>query len=279
MRVFILTSLTMVAFAANSLLCRAALASSAIDPYSFTAIRISSGALVLSALLAMRSKPQEPEGSWQSGLALLGYALAFSLAYVTLDSGTGALILFGAVQVTMMVGGIVRGERPGLRVWAGLLVAMGGLVYLLLPGATAPDLFGAGLMMVSGVSWGVYSLRGKGASNPLAATGRNFVLATPMALLALGIGYTTLEASTAGIGYAAVSGGVTSGLGYALWYFVLKDLTASVAAVVQLSVPVIAAVGGILLLDEAATIRLAVASLLVLGGIALAVAKVQPRGD
>jgi drug/metabolite transporter (DMT)-like permease len=267
----LLTAITMIAFAANSLLCRGALAPDAIDPYSFTAIRIGSGALVLFALVAVRTRVEggQDEGSWGSAAALLGYALAFSLAYVTLDAGTGALILFGAVQVTMLVGGLIRGERPPALAWIGLLLAAGGLIYLVFPGITAPDLAGAAFMSISGISWGLYSLRGRGSSYPLIATSRNFRFAVPLALVAALFGWGAYHFEPAGVALAVTSGALASGLGYALWYRSLKGLTDTTAAIVQLSVPVIAAVGGIMFLGEEATLRLAVSSALILGGIAL----------
>lgn len=263
----------MVAFAANSLLCRGALAAGSIDAYSFTAIRVASGAFTLGliALLSGRHSEVRDHGSWESAAALLGYALAFSIAYLTLDAGTGALILFGSVQVTMILGGLLRGEQPPPRRWLGLALAGGGLVYLLLPGASAPDPFGGVMMLGAGVSWGVYSLRGREAPRPLLATARNFGLALPMAVVALLLGWGAYHAEFKGVLLAVLSGGVASGLGYSLWYRALRGLTATSAAIVQLSVPVIAAIGGILLFQEIATMRLLIAGIVTLGGIAIAV--------
>lgn len=278
MKIFLLTAVTMIAFAANSLLARGALVSGGIDPYTFTSLRIGAGAVVLGLLVALRSRnvvaAERPDiGSIAlSAAALLGYALAFSLAYRTLDAGTGALILFGGVQLTMITGGLLGGERPTPRKWVGMAIAAAGVVYLFLPGATAPEPVGAALMGVSGVSWGIYSLRGRGSANPLVATARNFRFALPMALVAGLLGWGTYAIGPLGAVLALASGGLASGLGYALWYRTLRDLTATTAAIVQLSVPCIAALGGVLLLSEPITIRLVFAAAAVLGGIGLAVA-------
>lgn len=270
----LLTVVTLVAFAANSLLCRMALATQLIDPVAFTSIRLGSGVAVLVPLSSLMSE-QRPEarsaGSWISGLALFVYAMAFSLAYVPLETGMGALILFGSVQVTMIGGGILNGERPQLREWLGLGVAMAGLVYLLLPGIAAPDPAGALLMATSGAGWGIYSLRGKASAAPVAATSSNFVRTLPFALVSVVLAWGSLYTTTRGIALAVVSGALMSGLGYVLWYLALRGLTATRAAVVQLAVPVIAAVGGIIVLAEAPTVRLAIASTLILGGIGAAV--------
>lgn len=272
----LITALTMCAFAANSLLCRGALAPEHIDPFAFTAIRVASGALVLTAIATVAGRRDEKagteqNGSWGSGAALLAYALFFSLAYTRLDAATGALILFGLVQLTMITGGLIRGERPDARRWLGFVLAIGGLVYLLVPGLTAPDPLGAASMSVAGIGWGVYSLRGRGSKRPLLATAANFRYATPMALAAPLIGASSLHADAPGVALAVASGAVASGLGYALWYRALRGLQATTAAVVQLSVPVIAAAGGVLLLAEPLTARLAISSVVILGGIALAV--------
>jgi drug/metabolite transporter (DMT)-like permease len=251
-----------------------ALASDAIDPVAFTLIRLGSGVAVLVPLSALMSEPRpedKPAGSWRSGLALFVYAMAFSLAYVSLETGVGALILFGSVQATMIGAGLWQGERPTVREWLGLLVAMAGLVYLVLPGIAAPDPSGAALMLASGVGWGIYSLRGKGRDAPVAATAGNFVRALPLAAPALVMAWGSLHASGRGVGLAVLSGAVMSGLGYVIWYLTLRHLTATRAAIVQLAVPVIAAVGGILVLAEEPTARLVVASMLILGGVGGAV--------
>ena len=274
-RVLILTVLAMLAFAGNSLLCRAAFTSSSIDAASFTSIRIAAGALTLGLIVRMRGSSHAPAGSWPSALALFAYAAAFSFAYLSLSAATGALLLFGAVQATMIGFGVWRGER--LRPWQalGLVCALGGLIGLLLPGLSAPPLQGAVLMLAAGIAWGVYSLRGKGSGDPLRVTAGNFLRAVvfAVALSIATIPWASLDA--AGVGYAIASGAVTSGIGYAIWYTALPGLKATSAATVQLSVPVIAAVGGIALLGEAPTLRLVLASLAILGGIALVIVEKQ----
>lgn len=270
-RLFVLTTLAMLAFAGNSLLCRAALRHTAIDASSFTVVRLISGALVLWLLVRLRSGRTTGQGNWGSALALFAYAAGFSFAYVSLSAATGALLLFGAVQATMIGVGLWRGER--LRRWqlVGLVLALSGLLGLLLPGLSAPPLLGALLMLAAGAAWGVYSLRGKGAGDPTRVTAGNFVRAVPMALV---MGLLTLNQATLdtpGIAYAVASGALTSGIGYAIWYTALPDLKATHAATIQLSVPVIAALGGIGLLGEPLTLRLVLASIAVLGGIALVI--------
>jgi drug/metabolite transporter (DMT)-like permease len=265
-----LTVVTLVAFAANSLLCRMALAPDLIDPVAFTVIRLGSGVAVLiplSGLISELRPKGRPAGSWRSGVALFTYAMAFSLAYVSLETGMGALILFGSVQATMIGVGVWRGERPQVREWLGLVIAMAGLVYLVLPGIAAPDPVGALLMIASGVGWGVYSLRGKSSGAPVAATAGNFARTLPFAFLGVVVAWGTLRATPRGVVLAVVSGALTSGVGYVVWYLALRGLTATRAAIVQLAVPVIAAAGGIVVLAEAPTVRLAIASLLILGGV------------
>ncbi|MFM8768231.1 MAG: DMT family transporter [Rubrivivax sp.] len=260
----------MAAFAGNSLLCRLALQHTAIDPSSFTAVRLVSGALVLWALV--RWHGQRPAGDWRSAAALFVYAAAFSYAYLSLSAGTGALLLFGAVQATMLGWGLWRGQRLRLGQTAGLLLAMGGLVALLWPGVTAPPAVGALLMLAAGVAWGVYSLRGRGAGDPTAVTAGNFVraavLAVPLALAAL----PWAQVDTAGLLWALCSGAVTSGLGYAVWYTALKGLHHTSSASVQLSVPVLTALGGVAFLSEPLTLRLTLCSAAILGGIACVIA-------
>lgn len=277
-----LTAVTLVAFAANSLLCRMALAPALIDPVAFTVIRLASGVAILVPLSVLLAKPdpdEPPAGSWRSSVALFVYAMAFSLAYVSLETGTGALILFGAVQLTMIGVGLWKGERPKLQEWLGLVVAMAGLVYLVFPGIAAPDPLGASLMIASGVAWGVYSLRGKQSRAPVAATAGNFVRTLPFALGGLLISWPTLRTTPRGVLLAVISGAITSGLGYVIWYFALRGLTATRAAIVQLAVPLIAAAGGIVVLSEEPTARLAVASLLILGGVAAAILARDRPGD
>lgn len=268
-------ALALVAFAANSLLCRMALAGGLIDPVTFTVLRLTSGAAVLLpiAVLARESSAHPVRsGSFASGIALFVYALAFSLAYLSLSTGTGALILFGAVQATMLGAGLWSGERPGRDQWVGLVVALVGLVYLVAPGVTAPDFVGALLMLAAGVAWGVYSLRGRGVSAPVAASSANFARAGGLAVAAGAAGWLFAGpyARPAGAAIAIVSGTVTSGLGYVAWYRALRGLTATRAAIVQLLVPVLAAAAGVLVLSEAITLRLTVAGALVFGGVAIA---------
>jgi drug/metabolite transporter (DMT)-like permease len=270
-RVFVLTALAMVAFAGNSLLCRRALKETGIDAASFTLIRILSGALCLWIIVQVRRGSSVKAGSWPSALALFGYAALFSFAYVRLTAGTGALLLFGAVQATMIAWAFRKGERLRLVQIAGLVLALAGLVALVLPGISAPPLDAALLMLAAGIAWGVYSLRGKGGSDPLRATAGNFLRAVPMAALLSGLLLRSANFDRAGVGYAIASGAVASGIGYAIWYAALPALKASAAATVQLSVPVLAAAGGIAFLGESITLRLAVASVAVLGGIALVI--------
>ncbi|MGZ5241319.1 MAG: DMT family transporter [Caldimonas sp.] len=274
-RVFVLTLLAMLAFAGNSLLCRAAFHSSRIDAASFTSLRVASGALALWLIVCLRDGSARPAGSWASALALFAYAAAFSFAYLSLTAATGALLLFGAVQATMIGVGIRRGES--FRGWqiVGLACAVAGMVGLLLPGLSAPPLAGALLMLGAGVAWGVYSLRGRGAGDPLRVTAGNFLRAVAFAVVlsAATLPWAVLDA--AGIAYAIASGALTSGIGYAIWYTALPRLKATSAATVQLSVPVIAALGGIALLGEAPTLRLVVASVAILGGIALVIVERQ----
>ncbi|MCX7257920.1 MAG: DMT family transporter [Polaromonas sp.] len=272
-RTLLLTALAMTAFAGNSLLCRIALKHTSLDAASFTAIRLLSGALVLWLVARRWRGAQSGAGSWPSALALFAYAAGFSFAYVSLPAATGALLLFGAVQATMIGYGLYKGERFRPPQLVGLALAFGGIVGLLLPGLSAPPLAGALLMLGAGVAWGVYSLRGKGAGDPTRVTAGNFLRAVPLAL-ALSLCMLMLKGASldaAGVGYAVASGALTSGLGYALWYAVLPALKATTAATVQLSVPVIAALGGIAFLGEPVTLRLALASVAILGGIALVV--------
>ena len=275
LRIISLTSLAMIAFAGNSLLCRQALKYTAIDPASFTTIRLVSGALVLWLLVRMRQSLPVGKGNWASALALFAYAAGFSFSYVSLSAGTGALLLFGAVQVTMIGHGLWAGERLRALQTLGVLVAFGGLVGLLLPGLSAPPLLGASLMIGAGIAWGVYSLRGKGAGDPTRVTAGNFMRAVPitMVLSVFTLNFATVD--TAGIYLAISSGALASGLGYAIWYTVLPALKNTSAASVQLSVPVIAAIGGIVFLSEPLTWRLVFASVAILGGIALVI--VQKR--
>jgi drug/metabolite transporter (DMT)-like permease len=272
MRIASCTALALVAFAANSVLCRVALGGELIDPVSFTVIRLASGALVLLPLARFaRTGSPVAWGTWTSGACLLAYAIAFSLAYRSLSTGTGALILFGVVQVTMLVSAWRGGERPGLRQWCGIAAASGGLVYLVAPGVAAPDPVGAGLMALAGVAWGAYSLRGRRMANPVVETAGNFWRASAMAVPLAGLALLDGDATRSGLALAVTSGAATSGLGYVVWYRALPHLTATRAAVVQLFVPALAALGGVLLLEEAITVRLLVASVALLGGIGVVV--------
>lgn len=267
-----LTALTMVAFAANSLLCRQALGEQSIDAASFTTLRLTSGACMLWLILQLRNgsgKATPHQSDWLAASMLFLYAASFSFAYITLSAGTGALILFGVVQLTMFFAGLRSGEAFSGISWIGLVVALAGLVYLVMPGITAPEPIGALLMAVAGIGWGIYSLRGRGVANPLQSTARNFLLTVPLGLL-LSIGFFgAFHINTQGLILAVTSGAIASGLGYVIWYAALGGLKATSAATVQLSVPVIAAFGGVLLLSEAITLRLLVASIAILGGIAI----------
>ncbi|MDR5854576.1 DMT family transporter [Caballeronia sp. LZ062] len=266
-----LTALAMFAFAGNSLLCRLALKGTQIDAATFTFVRIASAALVLWLILAARGGDARRAGSWTSAAMLALYAAAFSYAYVDLPAGAGALLLFGAVQATMIGHGLFRGERLAPWQWLGLALALAGLVWLVLPGLAAPDAKSSALMIAAGVGWGVYSLRGRGLADPVAATAGNFLRAFPFAAAVFALGHGQTVSDAAGYGYALASGALTSGLGYVVWYAALKGLTPATAATVQLSVPVIAAAGGVALLGEALTLRLVVSSAAILGGIALVV--------
>ena len=265
-----LAAAAMCAFAANSLLCRLALGARLIDAATFTSARLVAGALLLAALVAwrQRARPWSPFDPW-AALALFVYAIAFSYAYLSLSAGTGALVLFGAVQITMIVFGLAVGERLSLAGWCGLALALAGLVYLVAPGLGAPPLGAALLMAVAGLAWGIYSLRGRGISDPLRATASNFIWSVPLALLASALLSNQQHVTTQGLALAIASGALASGLGYVIWYAAVRHLAALRAAAVQLSVPVIAAFGGVLLLDEELTGRLGLASVAVLGGIAL----------
>ena len=278
-RVFTLTLLAMIAFASNSLLCRAALKETSIDAASFTFVRIFSGAAALWLILTTRRTTSQSSGNWISALALFAYAAAFSFAYNTLSAGTGALLLFGAVQATMILWGFGKGERLDPIQIAGLVVAVAGLVLLVLPGLSAPPLIGSILMLSAGVAWGVYSLRGKTAGDPIAATSGNFLRAVPFAALVSVIMLPKMHLDSLGVIYAVISGAITSGLGYVIWYAALTGLKAASAATVQLSVPVLAATGGILLLGEPITLRYVIASVAVIGGIFLVVTEKRPASS
>ena len=288
MRLVLLTTLTMIAFAANSVLGRMAIGSGdtpLIDPASYSAVRLLSGALMLWALVTVtgnggKGKALARSGSWGSAFALFAYATAFSYAYVALDTGTGALILFACVQATMIGWSLREGDRPSLLEWLGLLTAFGAFVWLVSPGLAAPDPVAAAAMALSGIAWGAYSLRGRNLADPLKATADNFLRSTtfvaPLAIVVLAA-HLPVHASLRGLVLATLSGAVTSGLGYALWYRALRQIGAAQGAIVQLTVPVIAAIGGVLLLGENWTLRLILSSLLILGGVAVAILAKQQR--
>jgi drug/metabolite transporter (DMT)-like permease len=273
--IFLLTLLAMIAFAGNSLLCRFALKHTTIDAASFTSIRMVAGALALWLIVRVRDGVNDRSGNWPSAFALFAYAAAFSFSYVSLPAAAGALLLFGAVQATMISYGLWRGERFSMPQTIGLIVACSGLIGLLLPGLSAPPLIGSMLMIVAGIAWGVYSLRGKGAGDPTCVTAGNFWRAALFAILLSAIMLPRATFDSAGIWAAVLSGALTSGVGYAVWYTALRGLQATSAATVQLSVPVIAAVGGIIFLGESITLRLFVASVAILGGVALVILEKQ----
>ena len=272
-RTLVCTASALIAFAANSLLCRQGLGRGAIDAASFSTIRLASGAVTLVLLATAKRRPAPgSRGTWGSAAWLFLYAVPFSFAYVSLGAATGALVLFGAVQATMLASAVVGGERPGVLQWLGLALALGGLVYLVSPGLAAPSPIGCALMATGGFSWGIYSLRGRGQADPLSETAGNFARAVPLA-----VGVSILTWAQAGVRLegallAIASGAVTSGLGYVVWYAALAGLTTTQAASVQLAVPVLAAVGGVWFLAERITARLVIAAVLIVGGVALALA-------
>ena len=273
LQVVLLTTLAMIAFASNSLLNRLALGQKAIDPISYTTIRLTSGAIMLFLIASLQRKNGRAilRGSWISAALLFLYAITFSFAYLSLSAGSGALILFGSVQVTMVLVALRGGEHPQLMEWIGLGLALGGLVYLVFPGLAAPSWLGSALMLVAGIAWGFYSIRGRGSQNPLADTAGNFVYAAPLILALRLIMFADIQFSTRGMMLAALSGALASGVAYVIWYAALRGLTTTRAAIVQLSVPVIAAWGGVLFLAEIVSTRLLLAGLLILGGIGLSV--------
>jgi drug/metabolite transporter (DMT)-like permease len=269
MRTLLTTSLAMVAFAANSVLTRLALDPADIDAASFTGLRLASGAVTLLVIARARGRRRTPvdRGDWTSAAALFAYAALFSFAYLELPAGTGALILFALVQVTMISWGIARGERPRPRQWIGILLALGGLAHLVSPGMAAPSPFGTVAMAGAGVAWGVYSLRGRAPGDPVVRTTDNFVRSVPMVGVLVVVALSGIDVEPRGVLLAVASGSLASGLGYVIWFDALRGLTATRAAAVQLTVPVIAAVGGLLFLGEAFTLRLLIAAVLILGGV------------
>ena len=269
-----LTTVAVLAFATNSLLCRLALGQKLIDPASFAAVRMVTGAMTLALVALPRWRTVgRSTGDWRSAAALFVYMAFFSFAYLSLSAGTGALILFGAVQLTMFAAGLRHGERFPLLSWAGFTLAVIGLVLLVLPGISAPDPMGAVLMAVAGVAWGYYSLIGRRVTDPLEATANNFIYSVPLVIALSVVFLGQFKAGWRGLAFAGASGVVASGLGYVAWYAALKGLSAIRAATVQLSVPFLAACGGALLLSEQVTLRLVLASCMTLGGIAIVVAQ------
>jgi drug/metabolite transporter (DMT)-like permease len=269
-----ITTLAMVAFAANSVLCRLALGAHLIDAASFATVRVVAGAAVLAALMAprWRGRTRAP-ADWRMVIMLFGYMVFFSFAYITLSTGTGALILFGAVQLTMFGVALRSGERFSATSWVGLMMAFAGLIYLVSPGVTAPDPVGAVLMAVAGIAWGFYSLLGRSVADPLEATANNFIFCVPLVVVVSLIFLADYHATPGGVILASASGAVASGIGYAIWYKALRGLSTTQAATVQLSVPAIAALGGVLLMAEDLTMRLMLASAATLGGVWIVLAR------
>lgn len=273
------TAIALIAFAANSVICRYALKDNAIDPGMFTSIRLSSGALILVILIFLSKKgsKKKSKGSWVSAAMLFLYAAAFSYAYVSLEAGIGALIAFGVVQITMITSSIISGYRLSIIEWLGIILALSGFLYLLLPGASAPSINGFLLMTLSGIGWGIYSLRGKNSKYPLMDTAYNFLRSLPFLILLLYFLAQESNFSSEGIFLALLSGIVTSGLGYTIWYLALRGLNSIQASIVQLLVPVLAAVGGVIFIGELITFRLLASSLMILGGIILLILKKIPK--
>jgi drug/metabolite transporter (DMT)-like permease len=277
-RLILLTALAMFAFAANSVLARLAFVTAAAEPLAYTGIRLASGALALGGLLVVRGR-RLPRigGSWGGAAALFAYALLFSTAYVLLGAAVGALILFASVQIGIIGWAIRSGDRLSTLGWFGVALAFAALVYLVSPGLVAPNPLGAAMMAGAGFAWAVYTLIGRGSAAPLVDTAGNFIRTVPAALLLIGIGSLGGTLSLAAVGYAVASGVVASGLGYAVWYTALPQLTRTRAGIVQLTVPAIAAAGGVLLISEPLTVRLVIASLGILGGVALALVAAERR--
>lgn len=270
-RLALLATLAITAFAANSLLCRMALKHTQIDAASFTSIRILSGAAALWLIMRFQGKTRHIDGSWISAFALFAYAAAFSFAYVSLPAGTGALLLFGTVQTTMILYGLRSGERLNRRQSAGLVLAVSGLVAFMLPGISSPPLIGTALMLIAGIAWGGYSLLGKGSSDPLGMTTGNFLRAVPLAIGLSLMLMPQMQMDETGTVLAILSGAIASGVGYAIWYQVVRETRTTSAAIMQLSVPVIAAIGGMVLLGEAITLPQYISSMAILGGITMVI--------
>ncbi|MBT4875858.1 MAG: DMT family transporter [Desulfobacula sp.] len=276
MKIILFTTISLTAFAANSILCRFALGGKLIDAASFTSIRICSGALFLGIIYLLTKQNKNHisyKNKWMMPVMLSIYAFFFSYAYLSLSTGTGALILFGAVQTTMIISGWISGERMNFIQFTGLFLAVTGLVYLVFPGISSPSPLGAFLMGVAGIAWGVYSLLGRQAGNPVITSAFNFIYSIPMVLTAAFLISSPVLITSKGVLAAAISGTLASGAGYVIWYTALKGLTSTRAAIVQLTVPVIAAIGGIILLSEAFSARLFIASIIILSGVGLALSK------
>jgi len=273
LKTFFFTGFALISFAANSVLCRLALGEKLIDASGFTVIRLLSGAIVLIVILKISSNKNisPTKGSWSAGLMLFIYALAFSFAYITLDTGTGALILFGAVQLTMILLSLISGNRLHITEWGGVSLAFIGFVYLILPGVTMPSIMGFVLMTVAGIAWGIYTLKGKGSMNPLMDTAYNFSRIIPLVIILAIVTFQNIHLSFEGIIMAVLSGSITSGIGYTIWYIALGGLSTTQAAVVQLLVPVIAALGGVIFVSEVVTFRLIFSATMILGGILMVV--------
>lgn len=265
----LLTGLALIAFAANSVLCRLALGNESIDASSFTVIRLLSGAITLFIISSIKGNNKEElsKGSWTASFMLFLYAITFSLAYLSVDTGTGALILFGSVQITMVLLSIISGTRLHISEWTGVIIAFTGFIYLILPSITTPSVNGFILMTISGISWSIYTLRGRSSKNPLMDTTYNFVRTTPFVALLAVFTIQNISYSSEGVVLALLSGGITSGVGYTIWYIALRGLSSTQAAVIQLSVPVIAAIGGVIFVSELITYRLIISATIVLGGI------------
>ena len=273
MKIILFTTLALLAFAGNSILCRLALDENSIDAASFTSIRLLSGILVLFVILII-VQPKDTitsKGSWYASFMLFFYAIAFSYAYLSLDTGTGALILFASVQITMIIVGIYLGNKLHLLEWVGVIVSFSGFVYLVFPDLTSPSLIGFILMLIAGVAWGLYTLTGKKSKNPLSDTAFNFMRTLPLVIILMTLTFQNITLSSEGIIIAIISGGLTSGIGYTLWYLALGGLSSIQAAVVQLLVPVLAALGGVLFADEYLSFRLVISTTIILGGILMVI--------
>ncbi len=269
----LITALALIAFAANSVLCRLALGNGVIDASSFTAIRLFSGAIALFVILILKgkNKGELSKGSWTASFMLFTYAVTFSYAYLTVDTGTGALILFGSVQITMILLSLLSGTRLHMSEWAGISIAFCGFIYLILPSLSTPSINGFMLMALAGFSWAVYTLKGRSSQNPLMDTTYNFIRTIPFVVLLVTFTIDGISYAQQGVWLAIVSGALTSGVGYTIWYYALRQLSSIQAAVIQLSVPVIAAIGGVIFVSEELTTRLIIAAVIVLGGILLVV--------